>query len=83
MAKTTLPALNGNDSSLRLDDAEEEGLLETESDTVVDVNLPLVGGDTTGLVVVHGVHATGEVALTGRLVVAGDWAGQRGVPGRS
>lgn len=92
MAETTLPALDGHDGLLGLDDAEVErdaktisehahmsariqpaDTAETRSpDTVVNVNLPLVAGDTAGLGVVHGVDASREMELTSGLLVAGD-----------
>lgn len=41
-------------------------------DTVVDVNLPLLGRDTTGLGVPNGVNTSGEVHLSSTLEVSGD-----------
>ena len=71
MAETTLPSLDGHDGSIRLDDAEVEGVAETESDTVVDVDLPLVGRDSSRLGVVDRVDTAGEVELTGGLLASG------------
>lgn len=37
VAETTLPALDGDDGRASFDDAELEGLAQTEPDTVVDL----------------------------------------------
>lgn len=59
MAETTLPSLDGHDGGVRLDDAELEGVGKTESDPVVDVDLPLALRHTPGLGVVDGVDTSG------------------------
>lgn len=64
VTKTSLPSLNGNDGLSRLDEAESKTLLETESDSVVDVGLPLLGGDASGLLVEEGVASSVEVDLS-------------------
>lgn len=72
MTETTPPALHGNDGLLGLHNAEGESGAETVPDTVVDVDLPLLGGNATGLGVVHGVDASGQVELSGGLLVSGN-----------
>lgn len=76
MAKTTLPALDGHDGSVGLDDAELEGVGKTITDPVVDVNLPLALRHTSGLGVVDRVDTSGQVELTGSLLASGDCACQ-------
>lgn len=72
MAQTAPPALNSHDRLLRLNDAEVERGAETKPDSVVDVDLPLLGGDAAGLGVVNGVDTSRQVELSGSLLVSGD-----------
>lgn len=72
VAKTTLPALNGDDGRAGLDDVELEGAAETEADTVVDIDLPLVALDAPGLGIPERINAPVEVDLTRSLLVAGN-----------
>jgi hypothetical protein len=53
VTETTLPALDGDDGLAGLDDAEVKGRLETESESVVNVRLPLRRVNTSGLVVLQ------------------------------
>ena len=80
MAETALPALDGHDGSVGLDDAELEGVGETITDSVVDVDLPLALGHTSGLGVVDRVDTSGQVELTGSLLASSDCVGQRRYP---
>lgn len=73
VSETTLPALYGDDRGTSLDDVEVETAAETEPDTVVDVDLPLVALDAAGLGVPDRVDTTGEVQLARSLLVAGDY----------
>lgn len=73
MAETTLPSLNGHDGVVGLDNGELEGVAESVSDSVVDVNLPLTLRDTSGLGVVDGVNTSREVELSGSLLASGDY----------
>jgi hypothetical protein len=73
VTETTLPSLNGHDGVVGLDDGELEGVAESVSDSVVDVNLPLTLGNTSGLGVVDGVNTSGKVELSGSLLASGDW----------
>lgn len=73
MSETALPSLDSHDGSLWLDDTKGKSLLETIPDSVVDVNLPLVGRDASGLGVVDGVNTSREVELSGGLLISGDW----------
>ena len=61
MAETTLPSLDGHDGSVWLDNTELQGVGESVSDPVVDVNLPLTLGNTSGLGVVDGVNTSRQV----------------------
>lgn len=72
MSESSLPSLDGDDGLAGLDDAHGEGRLESESDSVVDVGLPLGSVDASGLGVVEGVASSVEVDLSRGLLVSGD-----------
>lgn len=72
MTKTTLPALDGHDGGVGLDDGKLEGVAETVTNPVVDVDLPLTLGNTSGLGVVDGVNTSREVELSSSLLASGD-----------
>lgn len=78
MSQTTLPSLDSHDGVIWLDDAQLQGVSESISDPVVDVNLPLTLGDTSGLGVVDGVDTSREVELSSSLLASGDWGSASG-----
>jgi hypothetical protein len=80
VSETTLPSLDGHDGSVRLDDAELESVSKTESDPVVDVNLPLTLGYASGLGVVDGVDTSREMELSSGLLASGYWGSASGRP---
>lgn len=73
VAQTALPALNGNDGLVGPDDAHVQSVLQSIPDSVVDVDLPLGGGDTSGLGVVDGVDTSVQVALSSGEFISGDY----------
>ena len=72
VAESSLPSLDGHDGGLGADDVKVESDLETVADTVVDVDLPLLGRDTAGLGVENGVDTARKVHLAGGSGVAGN-----------
>ena len=75
VTQTALPALDGNDGRAWSDEIQFQGILQTKPDAVVDVCLPLVCLDASGLGVPEGIAAPVEVNLSCSLLVAGDWKG--------
>lgn len=72
VAEATLPALHGDDLDTRLEDVDVERGAEAVADAVVDIRLPLVALDATGLGVEDGVAATVQVKLARGLLAASD-----------
>lgn len=73
MAKTSLPALYSDDSRTGRDDLESQSVTETKTNTIIDISLPLVGLDSTGLGIPEGITATVQVDLSCSLLVTGDY----------
>ena len=71
MSQTTLPSLNSHDGSIRLDDTEFQGVSESVSDPVVDVDLPLTLWDTPWFGVVDWVDTSRKVELSCSLLTSG------------
>jgi hypothetical protein len=74
VTETTLPALDGDDGLAGLDDAEVKGRLETESESVVNVRLPLRRVNTSGLVVLQKGNKRGK----GMGIIQGDVVEEQG-----
>lgn len=72
VTQSALPALNGNDGLVGPDDTHIESVLQSIPDSVVDVDLPLSGGDTSRLGVVDGVDTSVQVTLSSGEFVSGD-----------
>jgi hypothetical protein len=72
VTQTALPALDGNDGLVGPDDTHVQSVLQPIPDSVVDVDLPLSGGDASGLGVVDGVDTSVQVALSSGEFVSGD-----------
>ena len=63
MAQTALPALDGDDGRARSDEVQLQSILQTKSDSVIDIGLPLVCLNASGLGVPEWVAASVEVDL--------------------
>jgi hypothetical protein len=74
VTETTLPALDGDDGLAGLDDAEVKGRLETESESVVNVRLPLRRVNASGLVVLQKGNKRGK----GMGIIQGDVVEEQG-----
>ena len=72
VSQTTLPSLNSHDGSIRLDDTESQGVSESVSDPVVDVDLPLTLWDTPWFGVMDWVDTSRKVELSCSLLTSGD-----------
>lgn len=73
VTQSALPALDGNDGLVGPDDTHVESVLQSIPDSIVDVDLPLGGGDTSGLGVVDGIDTSVQVALSSGEFVSSDW----------
>ena len=72
MTQTALPALNGDNGLVGPDDTHVQGVLQSIPDSVVDVDLPLGGRDSSRFGVVNGVDTSVQVALSSGELVSSD-----------
>ncbi len=72
VAKTSFPTLHSNDGRTGCDDLEGQRVTETETDAVVNINLPLVKLHPTWFGIPERIAAAMQMDLPCSLLVASD-----------